>query len=68
MYTYIYIYIYVYTGIEREILIVSTGHDVVPLRMEPCDGALGRGQMGSALMGSVHFLCFLTEGPFGYSC
>ena len=28
---------------------------------------LGKGQMGSALMGSLQILCFLTEGLFGYS-
>ena len=29
--------------------------------------AIGKGQMGSALMGSLQISCFLTEGPFGYS-
>ena len=29
--------------------------------------AAGEGQMGSALMGSIQILCFLTEGLFGYS-
>ena len=34
----------------------------------PLETELGKGQMGSALMGSQHCLnCFLTEGPFGYS-
>ena len=28
---------------------------------------VGKGQMGSALMGSLQILCFLTEGLFGYS-
>ena len=28
---------------------------------------VGKGQMGSALMGSLHLCCFLTEGLFGYS-
>ena len=28
---------------------------------------VGKGQMGSALMGSLQISCFLTEGPFGYS-
>ena len=28
----------------------------------------GKGQMGSALMGSLQISCFLTEGLFGYSC
>ena len=37
-----------------------TGHDLAPT-------LLGKGQMGSALMGSLRCLCFLTEGPFGYS-
>ena len=27
----------------------------------------GKGQVGSALMGSLQISCFLTEGPFGYS-
>ena len=27
----------------------------------------GKGQMGSALMGSLQISCFLTEGLFGYS-
>ena len=31
------------------------------------DELLGKGQMGSALMGSLQFLCFLSEGLFGYS-
>ena len=30
-----------------------------------CRGGLGKGQMGSALMGSLRFVCLLTEGPFG---
>ena len=29
--------------------------------------AIGKGQMGSAPMGPLQFLVFLTEGPFGYS-
>ena len=32
-----------------------------------CREAFGKGQMGSALMGSLQISCFLTEGPFGYS-
>ena len=31
-------------------------------------GRIGKGQMGSALMGSLRISCFLTEGLFGYSC
>ena len=31
------------------------------------DAALGEGQMGSALVGSLQIICFLTEGLFGYS-
>ena len=60
---YIYIYMYMY---KRE-----------PVKPVGCpDGArskgvgvrLGKGQMGSALMGSLHlFMCFLTEGLFGHS-
>ena len=29
--------------------------------------ALGKGPMGSALMGSLHCLCVLTKGLLGYS-
>ena len=29
--------------------------------------AVGKGQMGSALMGSLQISCLSTEGPFGYS-
>ena len=28
---------------------------------------LGKGRIGSALMGSLQISCLLTEGPFGYS-
>ena len=28
---------------------------------------IGKGRMGSALMGSLQVSCFLTEGLFGYS-
>ena len=30
-------------------------------------GSVGKGQMGSALMGSLQITCFWTEGLFGYS-
>ena len=36
----------------------------------PCPArasAFGKGQLGSALMGSLQIACLLTEGPFGYS-
>ena len=31
------------------------------------EAPLGKGQMGSALMGPLQISCFLTEGLFGYS-
>ena len=33
----------------------------------PSDAILGKGQMGSTLMGSLRIPCFLTEGLFWYS-
>ena len=32
-----------------------------------CPARLEKGEMGSALMGSLQISCFLTEGLFGYS-
>ena len=52
------IYIYISKLAYARRALVVGGYDVV---------ALGRGQMGSALMGSLRISCFLTEGPFGYS-
>ena len=38
-----------------------------PIFGSPCGGTVvGKGQMGSALMGSLQISCFLTEGLFGY--
>ena len=45
------------------------GGTMVVGSVEPeCDDLeLGRGQMGSVLMGSLHFLMFFDRGTFGYS-
>ena len=40
----------------------STRPDLAPTSF----ARFGKGQMGSALMGSLRISCFLTEGPFGY--
>ena len=54
MYVYIYIYIYIYTHEYKQ----STGLPGL---------SFGKGQMGSALIGSLLISCFLTEGLFGCS-
>ena len=79
---YIYIYIYIYVlliylfatqGPEDERS--SAGRELSSERVlgalsdwqpVPVSGSR-KGQMGSALMGSLQMLCFLTEGLFGYS-
>ena len=55
MYT-IYVYMFIY---DMYIYIYIYVHSIYSI--------LGKGQMGSALMGSLQTSCFLTEGLFGYS-
>ena len=68
IYIYKYIYIYIYRERERE---RERGPGPRCPRMAPSssssDGSFGKGQMGSAIMGSLQFLWFLTEVLFGYS-
>ena len=65
---YIYIYIYIHTY-----LILTYNSSILYLNPKrrlgrpPGTEVLGKGQMGSALMGSLQISCFLTEGLFGYS-
>ena len=40
--------------------------DLSTVFKQTCTFSLGKGQVGSALMGSLHILVFLTEGLFGY--
>ena len=72
---YIYIYIYVYIYIYKYIHIInSLGRTSLsrparsPLARAPgSPTGVGKGQMGSALIGSLQFSCFLREGLFGHS-
>ena len=57
-YYYYYYYYYSYTEVD------DTG---TYLRYPGVSAVCGKGQMGSALMGSLRISCFLTEGLFGYS-
>ena len=58
MYICVYIYIYIYIHIIKELA------SEYPAPRPPAHGALGEGQMGSALMGSLEISWFLTEGFF----
>ena len=60
IYICVYIYIYIYTHIVLLLLCPPGRH---PSTAAPCAGLqrmFGKGQTGSALMGSLHFSCFLT--------
>ena len=64
-YIHIYIYIYIYNlPLSLQVHLDST-YLSVP---QHASAHLGKGQMGSALMGSLQISCLLTEGLFGYSC
>ena len=97
VYTHVYVYIYIYIERERECVCVcvcvimsyKSGCCHLCQRSRPLRGggrrpgtAVGEGQMGPALMGSLQISCILTEGicngvtallffsrggPFGYS-
>ena len=43
------------------------GEDRPEPAVAPLETELGKGQMGSALMGSLRISCLLTEGLFVYS-
>ena len=69
MYVYVYIYIYIYMYVYMYIHILGGARRGRRGGRRRAVAALGKGQMGSALMGSLRMLCLLTEGLllFGYS-